>query len=61
MVKFYTLGTSHGGVEVGRSCSVNMVSVGEYYYIFDCGGNVETKLKDMGIPFENIRAVFILG
>ena len=59
MVKFYTLGTSHGGTEPGRSCSVNMVSVDDNYYIFDCGGNVETKLRDLNIPFENIKAVFI--
>ena len=58
-VKFYTLGTSHGATELGRSCSVNLVEVDGSYYVFDCGGNVETKMKDLGMPFENIRAVFI--
>lgn len=58
-VIFHTLGTSHGGVEVGRSCSVNILEVGGAYYVFDCGGNIETKMMDLGMPTENIRAVFI--
>lgn len=58
-VKFYTLGTSHGATEQGRSCSVNLVEVDGSYYVFDCGGNIETKMKDLGMPFENLRAVFI--
>ena len=58
-VRFYTLGTSHGGAEVGRSCSVNVLEVGDFYYVFDCGGNIETKMKDLDMPTERIRAVFI--
>ena len=58
-IKFYTLGTSHGATEPGRSCSVNLVEVDGSYYVFDCGGNIETKMKDLGMPFENLRAVFI--
>jgi len=58
-VKFYTLGTSHGATERGRSCSVNLVDVDGSYYAFDCGGNIETKMKDLDMPFESLRAVFI--
>ena len=58
-VRFHTLGTSHGATEQGRSCSVNLVEVDGSYYVFDCGGNIETKMKDLDMPFENLRAVFI--
>lgn len=59
MTVFYTLGTSHGAAEPGRSCSVNLLEVDGAYYIFDCGGNVETKMKDLGLPMAAVRAVFI--
>lgn len=59
MLKFHTLGTSHGGVEPGRSCSVNLLETDGAYYVFDCGGNIETKMMDLGMPTEKIRAVFI--
>ena len=58
-IKFYTLGTSHGGTEEGRSCSVNLVEVDGSYYVFDCGGDIESKMKNLGMPFENIEAVFV--
>lgn len=59
MIKFHTLGTSHGAAEYGRSCSVNILEVNGRYYVFDCGGNIETKMKDLKMPMVNIKAVFI--
>ena len=59
MIKFHTLGTSHGAAEYGRSCSVNILEVNGRYYVFDCGGNIETKMKDLDMPMSNIKAVFI--
>lgn len=58
-MKIYTLGTSHGAAEKGRSCSGTLIEVGGAYYLFDCGGNMESKLTDMGMPIEKIRCVFI--
>lgn len=58
-MKLYTLGTSHGATEIGRACSANLLAVGENYYLFDCGGNTECKMTDMGLPMDRIRAVFI--
>ncbi len=58
-MKLYTLGTSHGATEVGRACSANLISVGDNYYLFDCGGNTEGKMTDLGLPIERIRAVFV--
>ena len=58
-MKLYTLGTSHGATEIGRACSANLLAVGNNYYLFDCGGNTEGKMTDMGLPIDRIRAVFI--
>lgn len=58
-MKLYTLGTSHGATEIGRACSANLLNVGNNYYLFDCGGNTEGKMTDMGLPIDQIRAVFI--
>ena len=58
-MKLYTLGTSHGATEVGRACSSNLLAVGDHYYLFDCGGNTEGKMTDLGLPIDQIRAVFI--
>lgn len=58
-MKLYTLGTSHGGTEKNRSCSGNLLEVNGKYYLFDCGGDVERKMCDMELPFENLEAVFI--
>lgn len=58
-MKLYTLGTSHGATEVGRACSCNLIEVNGSYYLFDCGGNVEVKMKNLDMPFQKIRAVFI--
>lgn len=57
--KIYTLGTSHGGTEVGRSCSGNLIQCGEDFYLFDCGGDVERIMKDMNLPIGRLKAVFI--
>ncbi len=58
-MKLYTLGTSHGATEIGRACSANLLAVGTAYYLFDCGGNTEGKMTDLGLPIERIRAVFV--
>lgn len=58
-MKLYTLGTSHGATEVGRACSANLLAVGGNYYLFDCGGNTEGKMTDMGLPIDRVRATFI--
>ena len=58
-MKLYTLGTSHGATEVGRACSANLLTVGDTYYLFDCGGNTEGKMMDLGLPINQIRAIFV--
>ncbi len=58
-MKLYTLGTSHGGTEVGRSCSGNLLEINGDYYLFDCGGDIERKMKDMDLPIGRIKVVFI--
>jgi len=58
-MKLFTLGTSHGATEQNRACSANLIQVNGAYYLFDCGGDVECKIKNLGIPFDDIRAVFI--
>lgn len=58
-MKVYTLGTSHGATEPGRSCSGNLLEVNGSFYLFDCGGSVEGKMTDLGLPIKNIRCVFI--
>lgn len=58
-MKIYTLGTSHGHTEIGRSCSGNLLEVKGVKYLFDCGGNVEGKMTDLGLAIEDIKAVFI--
>ena len=58
-MKLYTLGTSHGAAEKGRTCSVNLLEVGDAYYLFDCGGAVEVRMTDLDLPMQDIRCVFI--
>lgn len=58
-MKVITLGTSHGGAEPGRACSGTLLEVNGTRYLFDCGGSVESKMMDLGLPIESIRCVFI--
>lgn len=58
-MKFYTLGTSHGATEKGRSCSGNLIEISGSYYLFDCGGDVERKMTDMELHIGKIKAVFV--
>jgi ribonuclease BN (tRNA processing enzyme) len=58
-MRIITLGTSHGATERGRACSATLIEVEGAYYLFDCGGDVEPKMTNMGLPIESIRAVFI--
>ena len=58
-MKLYTLGTSHGATEKGRACSCNLITVNGASYLFDCGGNTEGKMTDMGLDISSIRAAFI--
>lgn len=58
-MKIYTLGTSHGAAEKGRACSGTLLEVNGAYYLFDCGGNMESKMTDMDIPMNKLRCVFI--
>ena len=58
-MKLYTLGTGCAAAEKGKSCSVNVIETGGNLYIFDCGGDVEEKIVNMGLPFTSIKAVFI--
>ena len=58
-MKLYTLGTSHGAAEKGRSCSGSLLEVNGSYYLLDCGADIESKLVNMDIDPADIRAVFI--
>ena len=58
-MKIVTLGTSHGGAEKGRACSGTLLEINGSRYLFDCGGNAESKMMDMGLPVESIRCVFL--
>lgn len=58
-MKWITLGTSHGAPEKGRACSGNLLQVNGAYYLFDCGGSVESKMVDLGLDFTAMRCAFI--
>lgn len=58
-MKIITLGTSHGATEVGRACSGTLLMVNGASYLFDCGGNIEGKMTDLGLAIKDIRSVFI--
>jgi ribonuclease BN (tRNA processing enzyme) len=58
-MKIYTLGTSHGATEYMRSCSANLIEVGGSYYLFDCGGDAESKIHNLGIKPNSVRAIFL--
>lgn len=58
-MKIVTLGTSHGAAEKGRACSGTLLLVNDSAYLLDCGGNVESKMIDMGLTIEDIKGIFI--
>jgi ribonuclease BN (tRNA processing enzyme) len=58
-MKLYTLGTSHGACEPSRGCSGTLINIDGDFYLFDCGGNIEGKMTDLGLPIENIKGIFI--
>ncbi|MBQ3141417.1 MAG: MBL fold metallo-hydrolase [Clostridia bacterium] len=58
-MELYTLGTSHGATEPGRACSSNLVTINGHGYLFDCGCSVESKMTDLGLPIDAVRAVFM--
>ena len=58
-MKIYTLGTSHGACEPSRGCSGTLIDIDGDFYLFDCGGNIEGKMTDLGLPIENIKGIFI--
>lgn len=49
-MKIITLGTNHGGAEPGRSCSGTLFITEGGSYLFDCGGSMESKLRNMDFP-----------
>ena len=59
MMKIYTLGTSHGRAEKGRGCSGTLIESHDVNYLFDCGGDVEGKMQNLGLSIDGIRSVFI--
>ena len=58
-MKLYTLGTSHGAAEPDRMCSAHLIECSGRYYLFDCGGSVESALVNMDIPVTSLEAIFI--
>ena len=58
-MKIITLGTSHGGAEKDRSCSGTLLVTDNGSYLFDCGGSMESKLRNMDFPINEIKALFI--
>ena len=53
------LGTSHGITEKNAFCSCAVVSVGGAHYIVDVGAPIDTLLQNYGIPFADLRGIFI--
>ena len=53
------LGTSHGITEKNTFCSSAVVSVGGAHYIVDVGAPIDTLLQNYGIPFADLRGIFI--
>lgn len=53
------LGTSHGITEKNAFCSCAVVSVGGAQYIVDVGAPIDTLLQNYGIPFADLRGIFI--
>ena len=58
-MKIITLGTSHGGAEKDRSCSGTLFITNGGSYLFDCGGSMESKLRNIDFPMNEIKAIFI--
>ena len=58
-MKVFTLGTSHGNAEPGRSCSATLLQVGNGYYLLDCAAPVERMMRDKGIEVAAIKAIFV--
>ncbi|MBQ8510806.1 MAG: MBL fold metallo-hydrolase [Clostridia bacterium] len=58
-MQIYTLGTSHGHPEPGRACTSILLRVGSANYLIDCGGNMELAMTNLGLKFEELRAVFV--
>ncbi len=54
-----TFGTSHGRAEPGRACTGMLLTVGDAYYLIDCGSPTAERMIDRGLPIPSIRAAFI--
>ncbi len=58
-MELITLGTGHGKAEAGRACSASLLTVGTARYLIDCGCDAEARLRNLGIDYSEIRAVFV--
>lgn len=58
-MKIIFLGTSHGLAEKGRCFSCALLDTEKASYFIDLGAPVGNRIKDLGIPFEKVRAAFI--
>lgn len=58
-MKLTFLGTSHGVPGVNRFCSCTMIQSGGAVYLIDGGAPVGDLLIRYGIPFRDVRAIFV--
>ena len=58
-MRIITLGTSHGNHTPGRFVSSTLLEIGERCYLIDAGEPASAQMFRAGIPFKNLRAVFI--
>ena len=40
-------------------CSGTLLEINGAYYLFDCGGGIEARMTDLGMPIQDLRCVFI--
>lgn len=58
-MRIITLGTSHGNHTPGRFVSSTLLEIGESCYLIDAGEPASGQMFRAGVPFKNLRAVFI--
>ncbi|MBE7062197.1 MAG: MBL fold metallo-hydrolase [Clostridia bacterium] len=58
-MRIITLGTSHGNHTPGRFATSTLLEIGESCYMIDAGEPASGQMFRAGVPFKNLRAVFL--